>query len=55
MAFKLNNETLPIDRGFTHNEIQYPRNWLRLATQEDKDRLGITWKADPVRHDDRYY
>ena len=55
MAFKLNNETLPIDRGFTHNEIQYPRNWLRLATQEDKDRLGITWEADPVRHDDRYY
>jgi len=55
MAFKLNNETLPIDRGFTHNGIQYPRNWLRLATQEDKDRLGITWEADPVRHDDRYY
>ena len=55
MAFKLNNETLPVDRGFTHNEIQYPRNWLRLATQEDKDRLGITWEADPVRHDDRYY
>jgi hypothetical protein len=55
MAFKLNGNTLPIDRGFTHNEIQYPRNWLRLSTQEDKDALGITWEADPVRHDDRYY
>jgi len=55
MAFKLNGKTLPIDRGFTHNDIQYPRNWLRLSTQEDKDTLGITWEADPVRHDDRYY
>ena len=55
MAFKLNGKTLPIDRGFTHNDIQYPRNWLRLSTQEDKDALGITWEADPVRHDDRYY
>ena len=55
MAFKLNGKTLPIDRGFTHNDIQYPRNWLRLSTQEDKDALGITWEADLVRHDDRYY
>ena len=55
MAFKLNGKTLPIDRGFTHNDIQYPRNLLRLSTQEDKDALGITWEADPVRHDDRYY
>ena len=55
MAFKLNGKTLPIDRGFTHNDIQYPKNWLRLSTQEDKDALGITWEADPVRADDRYY
>jgi len=55
MAFKLNGKTLPIDRGFTHNDIQHPRNWLRLSTQEDKDALGITWEADPVRHDDKYY
>jgi hypothetical protein len=55
MAFKLNGKTLPIDRGFTHNEIQYPSNWLRIASQEDKDAIGITWEADPVRHDDRYY
>jgi len=55
MAYKLNGRTLPIDRGFTHNDIQYPRNWLRQASQADKDALGITWEADPVRHDDRYY
>ena len=55
MAFKLNGKTLPIDRGFTHNEITYPRQWLRQASEEDKTALGITWEADPVRHDDRYY
>jgi hypothetical protein len=55
MAYKLNGKTLPLDRGFTHNEIQYPSNWLRLASQEDKDAIGITWEADPVRADDRFY
>ena len=55
MAFKLNGKTLPIDRGFTHNEITYPRQWLRQASEEDRTALGITWEADPVRHDDRYY
>ena len=55
MAFKLNGNTLPLDRGFTHNEITYPRQWIRQASEEDKTALGITWEADPVRHDDRYY
>ncbi len=55
MAYKLNGKTLQADRGFTHNGIQYPRNWLKLSTQADKDAIGITWEADPVRADDRYY
>jgi len=55
MAYKLNGKTLIMDRGFSHNEIQYPRNWLQLSTKEDRDALGITWEADPVRADDRYY
>jgi len=55
MAYKLNEKTLSLGKGFTHNNIQYPRNWLRLSTQEDKDALGITWEDDPVRADDRYY
>jgi hypothetical protein len=55
MAYKLNNKTLQADRGFTHNGIQYPRNWLKLSSQGDRDAIGITWEADPVRADDRYY
>lgn len=55
MAYKLDGKTLIMDRSFTHNEIQYPRNWLQLSTQEEKDAIGVTWEADPVRADDRYY
>ena len=55
MAYKLNGNTLPVDRAFTHNDIQYPRNWLQNSTQEEKDAIGVTWEADPVRADDRYY
>jgi len=55
MAYKLNGNTLPVDRAFTHNNVQYPRNWLQLSTEEEKTALGITWEADPVRADDRYY
>ena len=55
MAYKLNGKTLQADRGFTHDGVQYPRNWLQLSSQGDRDALGITWEADPVRADDRYY
>ena len=55
MAYKLNGKTLQADRGFTYDGVQYPRNWLVKSTQAEKDALGITWEADPVRSDDRYY
>lgn len=55
MAYKLNGKTLQADRAFTHNDIQYPRNWLTLSTQAEKDALGIVWEDDPVRADDRFY
>jgi len=55
MAYKLNGKTLQADRGFTHDGVQYPRNWLVKSTQAEKDAIGITWEADPVRADDRYY
>ena len=55
MAYKLNGKTLQADRAFTHNDVQYPRNWLTLSTQAEKDALGIVWEDDPVRADDRFY
>lgn len=54
--FILDGKTLPIDVPFTHNDIQYPANWLRLTTLEEKQAIGITEKSDPVvSYDDRFY
>lgn len=53
--FMLNNAPLPLDTPFTHNDVQYPANWLRLTTLAEKEAIGITEAADPVAYDDRYY
>jgi hypothetical protein len=53
--FKIGTRTIPLDTPFTHNDIQYPANWIRLATEEDKAAIGLVWEADPVRADDRFY
>jgi hypothetical protein len=53
--YKVNNKPLPLDRAFTLGDIQYPSNWLRLAKEEDKLALGITWEAEVVLADSRFY
>jgi len=53
--FLLNNQPLAVDTPFTANEIQYPANWLRLASEAEKLAIGITEVADAVRADDRFY
>jgi hypothetical protein len=53
--FLLNGTPLGIDSPFTYNDTQYPSNWLRLASQEERAAIGITEVADPALHDDRFY
>jgi len=53
--FMLDNKPLPLDTGFRHNGIQYPNNWLRLASSADRSAIGITEVADPEPYDDRFY
>jgi len=53
--YKLNGKTLRVGRAFTVVDTQYPANWLQLSTEADRNALGITWEADPVRADDRFY
>jgi hypothetical protein len=53
--FLLNGSPLQVDVPFTHDNIKYPANWLRLSSQVDRDAIGITEVADPVRPDDRFY
>jgi hypothetical protein len=55
MPFKLGTKTIQLDTPFTHNDIQYPANWIRLATEADKSAIGLVWEADAVRADDRFY
>ena len=55
MPFKLGTKTIQLDTPFTHNDIQYPSNWIRLASEEDKSAIGLVWEADAVRYDDRFY
>ncbi len=55
MAFKLDNKTLPVDVAFTSNGINYPANWLRLSTADEKAAIGITEVADPTWYDQRFY
>jgi hypothetical protein len=53
--FKIGTRTIQLDTPFTHNDIQYPANWIRLASEEDKSAIGLVWEADAVRADDRFY
>jgi hypothetical protein len=54
--FLLNGKPLAVDTAFkTEDGTQYPANWLRLSTADEKSAIGITEVPDPVRADDRFY
>ena len=53
--FQLNGNPISPDIAFTAGDIQYPANWIRLASPEERAAIGITEVADPVRADDRFY
>lgn len=53
--FLLDNNPLQIGVPFTHNDLQYPANWLQLASLEEKEAIGITEVADAPIVDDRFY
>ena len=55
MAFLLNGKPLAVDVAFSHNDINYPANWLRLSTAQEKTALGITEVEDPDIYDSRFY
>ena len=39
--FILEGNRLRLDRPFNHKGLQYPKEWLRLSSQEQRDELGI--------------
>ena len=48
MPYKLGSRRLPLDVAWEHNDVQYPANWLRLSSAQDRSELGIIWE-DGVR------
>jgi hypothetical protein len=54
--FLLDGKPLAPDSPFTtSNGTQYPANWLRLSTLEEKEAIGITEVPDPPTWDQRFY
>jgi hypothetical protein len=43
------------DVAFTLDSIQYPNNWLRLASPEEREAIGITEVPDPAPYDQRFW
>jgi len=56
MPYKIGNKTIPLDTPFTTEDgVQRPANWIRLATEAEKEAIGLVWEADPVRASDVFY
>ena len=55
--FIFNNHPLSPDSAFTDpaTGVQYPANWLRLASPEERVAIGITEVPDPAPYDQRFY
>ena len=53
--FLLDGKSLSPDVAFTHAGIQYPANWLRLSSPQERKAIGITEVPDPEPYDQRFY
>ena len=58
MPYMLEGRKLRPNRPFKNAEgLQFPANWLKLTSDEEKAAVGITWEAEPEaqRFDSFYY
>tara|TARA_Y100000015_G_scaffold30753_1_gene30212 strand:- start:305 stop:907 length:603 start_codon:yes stop_codon:yes gene_type:complete len=55
MPYQLGDKTLQFGVPFEHNDIQYPGNWLRLSTDQQRAELGITWVNDAPTWNQKFY
>lgn len=53
--FVLNGKTIALDRSFEHDGVQYPANWLRLASPEERAAIGIEERPNPPTWDQHFY
>ncbi len=56
MRYQLpNGRKIAQGQAFEYNGVQYPANWLRLSTAEDREALGVTELAPEQDYDQRFY
>jgi hypothetical protein len=53
--FLLDGKRLTPGSAFEHNGIQYPANWLNLASLAEKEAIGIEEVTQQTRPNDEYY
>jgi len=51
----LNGKPISPDTAFTHADIQYPANWLRHASADEKAAIGISEVVEQPRPDERFF
>ena len=47
MSYYYGRKRLPLDRPFTTDDYQYPAEWLRHSTREQREEIGITEEENP--------
>ena len=56
MPYLLEGRKLRPGRPFKNADgMQFPGNWLKLTSDEEKAAVGITWEAEPAPFDSQYY
>jgi hypothetical protein len=51
-----NGTTVSDSMSFTHDGIQYPENWIRLSTELDRERIGLSGPLpEPPWYDQQFY
>ncbi len=55
MPYMLDGRRLRVGRPFNTATASYSQLWVTALSDEEKTAIGITWEADPVPFDSRYY
>ena len=55
MPYQLGDRTLQLDVPWEHDGVQYPANWLRLSTAQDRAELGIVWVDNSPTWNQKFY
>ncbi len=54
MPYILDGHPIAVGVPFTHNETNFPANWIQCASEEEKAAIGLVWQADPQPWDQRW-